>query len=175
MTTSSSKSDPSRRQYDVFISFRGGDTRFNIVGYLQDFLKRKGIDTFVDEELRRGENISLLLEIIGQSKISIVIFSENYADSRWCLEEIEKIMECRKTMGQVVLPVFYKVRTWDVQCQTGKFGAPFVKAEKIFPEYLHRIQGWKKALSDASEISGYVLEEDRYLQDFGLKKKKILV
>ncbi|KAL0699251.1 hypothetical protein Bca4012_055373 [Brassica carinata] len=164
--TTSSKSDPSFRQYDVFISFRGEDTRFNFVGYLQDFLKRKGIDTFVDEGLRRGENISLLLDIIEQSKISIVIFSENYADSRWCLEEIEKIMECRKTFGQVVLPVFYKVKTSDVQCQTGKFGAPFNKPDEKFPEYVHRIPGWKKALSDASEISGYVLQEDRPERDF---------
>ncbi|KAF8115077.1 hypothetical protein N665_0030s0118 [Sinapis alba] len=164
--TSSSKSDPSRRQYDVFISFRGDDTRFNFVGYLQDFLKRKGIDTFVDEELRRGENISLLLEIIEQSKISIVIFSENYADSRWCLEEIEKIMDCRKTFGQVVLPVFYKVPTSDVMCQTGKFGAPFDKPQEVFPEYVHRIPGWKQALSDASEISGFVVAKDRPECDF---------
>lgn len=152
----------SSSKFDVFLSFRGKDTRNTFVCYLKDFLKRKGIDAFIDEELRRGANISLLLERIEQSKISIVIFSENYADSRWCLEELEKIMDCKKTFDQVVLPVFYKVRASDVSCQTGKFGAPFDKPEESFRKYEHRIPAWRKALSDASEISGYVLEEDRY-------------
>ncbi|CAN6818314.1 unnamed protein product [Brassica oleracea] len=164
--TSSFKLDPPGRQFDVFLSFRGKDTRNTFVCYLKDFLKRKGIDTFIDEELRRGANISLLLERIEQSKISIVIFSENYADSRWCLEELEKIMDCKKTFDQVVLPVFYKVRDSDVRCQTGKFGAPFDKPEESFRKYEHRIPAWRKALSDASEISGYVLEEDRSELEF---------
>ena len=135
--TSSSTSEPSRRQYDVFLSFRGADTRHSFTCYLRDFLRRKGIDAFIDEELRRGNDLSKLLGRIEQSKISIIVFSENYANSAWCLEELAKIMECKKTFDQVVLPVFYKVPTCDVRYQMGKFGAPFERAdEMLFNRFL---------------------------------------
>ncbi|KAL0659410.1 hypothetical protein Bca4012_079995 [Brassica carinata] len=157
--TSSCKSDPSRRQYDVFLSFRGIDTRHSFTCYLLDFLRRKGIDAFIDEELRRGNDLSALLERIEQSKISIVVFSENYADSAWCLEELAKIMECKRTFDQVVLPVFYKVPASDVRYQTGKFGAPFERSEEVFQGSEHRVPAWKEALRASSDIAGYVLPE----------------
>ncbi|KAL1195092.1 Disease resistance protein RPP2B [Cardamine amara subsp. amara] len=155
----SSTVDPSRRQYDVFLSFRGADTRHSFTCYLRDFLRRKGIDAFIDEELRRGNDLSRLLERIEQSKISIIVFSENYANSAWCLEELAKIIECKKTFDQVVLPVFYKVPTCDVRYQTGSFGAPFKRSEKIFEGFEQRIPAWKEALRAASDIAGYVLPE----------------
>ncbi|CAN7013650.1 disease resistance protein RPP2B [Brassica rapa] len=156
---SSCKSDPSRRQYDVFLSFRGADTRHSFTCYLLDFLRRKGIDAFIDEELRRGNDLSGLLERIEQSKISIVVFSENYANSAWCLEELAKIMDCKRTFDQVVLPVFYKVPASDVRYQTGKFGAPFERSEEVFQGSEHRVPAWKEALRAASDIAGYVLPE----------------
>ena len=56
-------------------------------------LVENGIHTFRDdEELDRGA--PGLLKAIEQSRISIVIFSENYADSRWCSDEVIKIIEC---------------------------------------------------------------------------------
>ena len=161
---SSSKSDPSRRKYDVFLSFRGEDTRHSFTCYLHDFLRRKGIDAFIDEKLRRGKNLSRLLDRIEQSKISIVVFSENYANSAWCLEEIAKIIECKETFNQMVLPIFYKVPTSDVKYQKGSFGAPFERADENFPGFQHRVPAWKKALLAASEIAGYVLPETRYLK-----------
>ncbi|XP_010439693.1 PREDICTED: disease resistance-like protein CSA1 isoform X2 [Camelina sativa] len=158
-SSSSSASDPSRRKYDVFLSFRGADTRHSFTCYLRDFLRRKGIDAFIDEELRRGNDLSKLLERIEQSKISIVVFSENYANSAWCLEELAKIMDCKKTFDQVVLPVFYKVPTCDVRYQTGSFGAPFERSEEVFQGFEHRVPAWKDALTAASQIAGYVLPE----------------
>lgn len=166
--TSSCKSDPSRRQYDVFLSFRGIDTRHSFTCYLLDFLRRKGIDAFIDEELRRGNDLSALLERIEQSKISIVVFSENYADSAWCLEELAKIMDCKRTFDQVVLPVFYKVPASDVRYQTGKFGAPFERSEEVFQGSEHRVPAWKEALRASSDIAGYVLPEGRYLSHMKL-------
>ena len=35
--------------YDVFLSFKGEDTRNNFTGYLYDSLKKMGIHTFMDE------------------------------------------------------------------------------------------------------------------------------
>jgi len=40
--------------------------------------------------------------------LSIIVFSENYASSAWCLDELGKIIECRKNNRSMV-PIFYKV------------------------------------------------------------------
>ncbi|CAN6825752.1 unnamed protein product [Brassica oleracea] len=70
---------------------------------------------------RTGINSTFLeAKMIEQSKMSIIVFSENYANSTWCLEELWKIMQCRERSGHVVLPIFYKVRKSDVENQTGK-------------------------------------------------------
>ncbi|XP_024172215.1 toll/interleukin-1 receptor-like protein [Rosa chinensis] len=76
--------------YDVFLSFRGEDTRRTFTDHLYAALVRAGVRTFRDTEgLRRGENIAEdLVEIIQGCRISLIVFSEKYADSSWCLEEL---------------------------------------------------------------------------------------
>ncbi|CAN6698969.1 unnamed protein product [Malus baccata var. baccata] len=107
---SSSFSSPPSWEYDVFLSFRGEDTRTNFTDHFYKALDGKAITTFIDHQLKRGEEISpALLEAIEESRISIIVFSENYASSRWCLDELVRILECRKSRKQIVLPVFYKV------------------------------------------------------------------
>jgi hypothetical protein len=66
--------------------------------------------TFIDYQLVRGDEISAsLLRTIEEAKLSVIVFSENYASSRWCLEELAKIFGRRKNNGQIVIPVFYQV------------------------------------------------------------------
>nr|XP_048330812.1 toll/interleukin-1 receptor-like protein [Ziziphus jujuba var. spinosa] len=91
-------------KYDVFLSFRGLDTRDGFIVFLNDALERQGIHNFVDfDELHRGEEISSsLIKAIRGSKISIIIFSENYASSSWCLDELVDILHCRESLGQFV-------------------------------------------------------------------------
>lgn len=75
-------------------------------------MTREGVNVFTDdEELERGKPpISLeLLKAIEESRFSIIVFSRNYANSTWCLDEIAKIVECKNTMGQNVFPIFYDV------------------------------------------------------------------
>ena len=71
--------------YDVFLSFRGEDTRNGFTNHLFFALKQKGIFTFRDDEkLERGEPISpMLLKAIEDSLFAIVILSKNYASSTW--------------------------------------------------------------------------------------------
>ena len=123
-----SDSSPSMRRclYDVFLSFRGEDTRDNFTDHLYTDLVRRGIITFRDDKLKRGEEMQPeLLKAIEESRSSIVVFSQNYVDSRWCLEEVAKIMECRKEYGQIVLPIFYHVDPSDIRKQRGSFGEAF--------------------------------------------------
>ncbi|ESR56000.1 hypothetical protein CICLE_v10023793mg, partial [Citrus x clementina] len=146
----------SGRRYDVFLSFRGEDTRDNFTSHLFAALRRKRIKIFIDEEANRGDEISLaLLNAIEGSKISVVIFSKNYASSKWCLDELVKILESKNLSGQMVVPVFYHVHPSDVRNQTGSFGDAFVKLEKQFKELPEKVHKWSGALTEASNISGW--------------------
>ncbi|KAG8633641.1 hypothetical protein MANES_18G125400v8 [Manihot esculenta] len=147
----------SKSSYDVFLSFRGADTRPNFTSHLYAALNRKNITTFIDDSLERGEDISLtLLKVIEESKISVIIFSENYASSRWCLDELLKILECMKTMGQFVIPIFYHVDPSDVRNQTGNFGEAFAKRKERCKELsIDRVERWSNALREAANLSGW--------------------
>ena len=56
--------------------------------------------------------------------MAIVIFSEHYADSKWCFKELLMIDDYMKK-GQMVIPVFCKVDTSDDEAQMGTFEAAF--------------------------------------------------
>ncbi|KAL4633427.1 hypothetical protein ACB092_04G122200 [Castanea dentata] len=129
LTSSTPQSTSSTPQwnYDVFLSFRGDDTRKSFTGHLYSALKQNGIFTFKDnEKLERGKPISLKLwKAIEGSKVVIVILSKNYASSMWCVNELTKIIECVKEIELTVLPVFYDVDPVDVRKQTGPFAQAF--------------------------------------------------
>ncbi|XP_057989606.1 disease resistance protein RPV1-like [Hevea brasiliensis] len=151
MASASSSTRPCK--YDVFISFRGKDVRLGFLSHLCTALQQKQINAFLDEELHKGEEISsALLKIIEESIVSIVIFSENYADSPWCLDELVKILECKETLGQLVLPVFYHVDPTDVQDLTGNFGKSFALAKRG-----EQVKGcshkWKHALTEVLRVN----------------------
>ncbi|XP_057987228.1 disease resistance protein RPV1 isoform X3 [Hevea brasiliensis] len=157
MASTSSSIIPSKITYDVFLSFRGSDTRSNFTSHIYAALCRKHITTFIDDNsLDRGEEIKeTLLKAIEESKIYVIIFSENYASSHWCLDELVKIMECMKTMGRKVLPVFYHVDPSDVRKQTGKLGEAFGKVKQQFKESIDRVERWSTALTEAANLSGW--------------------
>ncbi|KAL6176688.1 hypothetical protein ACLB2K_053321 [Fragaria x ananassa] len=105
-------------KHDVFLSFRGTDTRNNFTAQLYNHLTEKGIRAFMDDELCKGQEISQsLLTAIEGSRISVVVFSQNYASSKWCLEELVKILECKESRHQLVLPIFYKVEPAESRAQ----------------------------------------------------------
>ena len=155
-------SSPTRRwTYDVFLSFRGEDTRKTFTDHLYLALKDAGVNVFRDNnELRRGKDIgSELLNAIRESRISVIVFSANYADSRWCLEELAEIVECRKRLRQLVLPIFYGVDPSDVRKQRGsfEFGEAFVN--KLGEEKQKLVSRWKSALTEAANLSGWDLSK----------------
>ena len=162
---SSSSSFTERCRYDVFLSFRGEDTRNGFTSNLNGILRHNGINTFMDDKLPRGEEISTeLLEAIERSRISIIVLSENYASSTWCLDELVKILECKKN-GQIVLPVFYMVDPSDVRNQKGKFGEVLKKHEKRFKDNMEKVQEWRKALIKLSKISGWHYKNEYVFND----------
>ncbi|KAL1074997.1 hypothetical protein V6Z11_D11G328300 [Gossypium hirsutum] len=141
------------RTYDVFLSFRGKDTRDGFVSHLYKDLGRKNIETFIDdEELRKGDEISgALLTAIQGSRVSVIVFSKDYASSKWCLAELVKIMDCNKW----VVPVFYGVDPRDVRNQTGSFADAFAKHEENFKHEPAKVKTWRSALTAAGKLSGW--------------------
>ncbi|CAL2238221.1 unnamed protein product [Prunus armeniaca] len=171
MTTQPDSSSPSSSsfthgsswKYDVFLSFRGEDTRTNFTDHLYKALCDKGIYTFIDRELVRGEEISpALVEAIEESRISLIVFSEKYASSRWCLDELVKILQCKESKQQIVLPIFYKVDPSDVRHQISSYGDAFVHHERKFKDDKEKVLKWRRALKEVANLSGWHFEEGAY-------------
>jgi hypothetical protein len=162
-SSSSSSSVTCQQAYDVFLSFRGQDTRNNFTSHLFAALDHKGIYTYIDNALESGESISpALLKAIKRSRISIIVLSQNYASSSWCLDELATIIECKERKGQIVLPVFYKIDPSEVRYQNKSFEEAFAKHEERFKDDQMKVQRWKKALKKVANLSGWDLKNYRY-------------
>lgn len=160
---SSSSSFPkskSRWTYDVFINFSGEDLRKNFISHLSYALSKAGINTVLDgqqmelEELMKPE----------KSQISIVVFSKSYTESTWCLDELEKILECRKLHDQIVMPIFYDIEPSVVRHQKGAFGKALKSAvEKTYSgEHAEQVLWrWSSALNRAADLSGFHVVDRR--------------
>ena len=148
--SSSSTSSTAQWKYDVFLNFKGKDTRYTFTDLIYDALIKKGIITFKDDEkLEKGKRISKLFKEIEQSRFAIVIFSKDYASSTWCLDELAKIVHCEKEMGMTVLPVFYDVEPSDVRSAKGTFAHALIELEKRFKD---KVETWRAALTHAREL-----------------------
>ncbi|KAH0714073.1 hypothetical protein KY284_006978 [Solanum tuberosum] len=166
MASSSSSASKSqncpRCKYDVFLSFRGKDTRRNFMSHLYQGLENRGIVTFLDDKrLEDGDSISEeLMKAIEESQVAVIIFSKNYATSSWCLNELVKIMECKeKENGHMtVIPVFCNVDASHVRYQSESFKTAFAKHKSRYndDEGKQKVKRWKTALTAAAELKGYV-------------------
>ncbi|KAF8019157.1 hypothetical protein BT93_H3902 [Corymbia citriodora subsp. variegata] len=147
--------------YEVFLSFRGPDTRHDIADYLYNGLIRAGIRAYRDnEELPIGEEIGPeLVQAIKQSEILIPILSKGYAASPWCLMELVQMVECKEKWGQKIMPVFYNVAPSEVHYQTGSYGEAInlhINKRRYTDD---TIRNWKAALSKVGALRGWELKE----------------
>ncbi|KAG2667757.1 hypothetical protein I3760_15G130500 [Carya illinoinensis] len=150
--------------HDVFLSFRGKDVRQKFISHLYNALVKRGINTYMDDELERGEEVSqALFQAIEGSMISIIVLSKNYAESTWCLNELLKILECMDTIKQIVLPVFYDVDPSDVRHQKESFGVAFAKLKDKFKGKVE-VQKWEAALEELANMAGFELKNYWYFR-----------
>ncbi|XP_048420182.1 TMV resistance protein N-like isoform X1 [Pyrus x bretschneideri] len=150
--------------HEVFLSFRGEDTRDGFTKYLYTALKRKGINTFRDDDkLERGKTIKPeLLKAIEESKLAVVILSDDFASSTWCLDELAHIVKCNEDKGLQIFPVFYYVDPSEVRKQrTGNFGKALAKHEEDFKNEIGKVERWREALKHVSNISGWHIQKER--------------
>ncbi|KAG5628103.1 hypothetical protein H5410_013321 [Solanum commersonii] len=161
-----------RWKYVVFLSFRGEDTRKTFTGHLYEGLKNRGILTFQDDKkLEQGDSIpEELMKAIEKSQIALIVFSRNYATSRWCLNELVKIMECKEEEnGQTVIPIFYDVDPSHVRNQSESFAVAFAKHELKYKddvEGMQKVQRWRIALTATANLKGYDIRD-------GIESEKI--
>ncbi|CAN1252565.1 Disease resistance protein L6 [Linum perenne] len=152
-------------EYEVFLSFRGLDVRLNFADHLYTYLVGSKIRTFRDEEeLPKGEFIApSLVKAITESKVYIPIFSQNYASSKWCLQELAKMVECWRSGGgekgqHIILPVFYFIDPRDVRHpDSGPYKESFQEHRlKHDPETVLK---WKEALQEVGKMKGWHVTE----------------
>ncbi|RXH97781.1 hypothetical protein DVH24_010106 [Malus domestica] len=144
-----------REKYDVFISFRGEDTRNTFTSHLHAALQQKNIETYIDNRLKRGEAIGpALLKAIKKSTLWVIIFSQKYASSTWCLEELVHILKCNDR-GQSVIPIFYHTHASDVRKQKGSYAVAFAEHQKRVKDSIDKVPEWKEALTNAANIAGF--------------------
>ncbi|KAM7502266.1 hypothetical protein LguiB_001170 [Lonicera macranthoides] len=161
-TTASTSAADLVGEYEVFLSFRGADTRNVFTDYLYHDLIGAGVRTFRDDnELRIGEKIGAeLLSAIKQSKISIPIFSKKYAFSKWCLRELAHMVECRANGGQLIYPIFYDVEPNEVQhCEKGSYKKAFLKHKNDKELDEKTVRQWKAALEIVGDLKGLELKK----------------
>ncbi|WMV56773.1 hypothetical protein MTR67_050158 [Solanum verrucosum] len=116
-------------KYDIFLSFRGEDTRRTFVSHLYNALEQRGIPAFKDDErLEAGKSISAeLLKAIEEARFTIVI------------------------------PVFYDVSPSDVRHQNPPFADSFSQHEVKYKDDMENVQRWRGAFVEAGKILGYHL------------------
>ncbi|XP_056174646.1 disease resistance protein RPV1-like isoform X2 [Syzygium oleosum] len=148
-------------EFEVFLNFRGPDTRLSFADCLYHSMDGAGIRVFRDEEeIRKGDAIGDELErVIKSSTICIPIFSRNYASSAWCLRELAYMVECsRNSNGKaMILPIFFDVDPDDVKLKTGLYYDDLQKHEHKFGCDL--VDQWKEALREVAHIKGWHLKD----------------
>ncbi|CAN1831706.1 Disease resistance protein L6 [Linum perenne] len=152
-------------EYEVFLSFRGPDVRQTFADCLYSCLFRSKIRTFRDEEeLPKGETLGpSLVKAITESKIYIPIFTENYASSKWCLQELAEMVKCWKTgKGHLILPIFYLMNPRDVRHQEdGPYKEAFEQHSlKHDPQI---VMEWREALQEVGKMKGWHVSESNGL------------
>ncbi|KAK7324665.1 hypothetical protein VNO77_28403 [Canavalia gladiata] len=144
-------------RYDVFISFRGDDTRNTFVDHLYAHLLRKGIFVFKDDKrLKKGKStLQQLVEAIRESRVSIIVFSKDYASSTWCLDEMATIDDHRQESKQIVFPIFYDVDPSHVRYQNGVYEDAFVSHRRKFKQDSDKVHRWERAMTGLASSVGW--------------------
>lgn len=145
-------------EYDVFLSFRGPDTRNGITDHLYECMCGAGLRAFRDdEEIRRGEVIGGELEqAIINSRVYAVILSRNYVSSSWCLRELAMMVDLRRGLGvgrKIILPIFYGVDPCDVKLRTELYRNDLNKHEDRYGHDV--VKKWEEALVTIGQINGW--------------------
>ncbi|KAJ4901593.1 Disease resistance protein (TIR-NBS-LRR class) family [Raphanus sativus] len=143
------------KQWQVFISFSGQDLRNNFISHLEGAFKQAEINYYIDNKETPSESQNVIFTRIQQSQIALPIFSSQYAESKWCLNELVEVMKQAKQGKLRVIPIFFNVTPKDVGSPYGSFGC------KVYVESQHNPSSlpiWTAALKSATGNIGLLLK-----------------
>lgn len=166
MDATSSAVRPAPKGPQVFINFRGAELRNSFVAFLEPILRDANINVFIDKDEVVGTNLANLLVRIEESRVAVVIFSEDYTSSEWCLDELATIKDCQDQGSLSVIPIFFKLEPSVVRELRGNFGDTFRALKGKYPLEPERTRKWEEALEFVPTIRGLYLSENGF--DFHL-------
>ncbi|GLJ31253.1 hypothetical protein SUGI_0626800 [Cryptomeria japonica] len=144
--------------YDVFINHRGKDTKEHLASSIYDSLENRGFKAFLDKNsIRVGqyvpEAITCALRTVS---VHVVILSPNFAESEWCLDELNLIIQSRTP----IVPVFWEIRPSEVRMEdrNGVYAKAFRKHKHAGKFSTSTLEKWKNALRRVSLIEGIISE-----------------
>ncbi|XP_039156338.1 disease resistance protein RPV1 [Eucalyptus grandis] len=142
--------------YDVFLSFRGQDTRFSIVEILHKNLVHNKILVYMDNEaVAHDRGISWeLLGALDDSHIYIPFLSKGYASSKWCLHELARMVARKKSNGKRILPIFCDVEKEDVKLESNLYKDALSDHRK-YHNNDDEVMEWEEALKYVGDMDGY--------------------
>lgn len=142
--------------YHVFLSFTSQEESVNtFTDHLYTALEQAGFSSFRQED--GGADGQKAIE---ESKVYIVVLSENYARSRSRLDELAIILERKREFGHyyAVLPVFYRVDPSDLRKLRGRIGEALNWVEENGgSQWKENAKKWKQALIEVADLGGMIL------------------
>ncbi len=141
--------------FDVFLNHRGPDVKGGFASHLHQALQEAGCRPFLDKlALEKGQpGQKKIFEALGCASVHVAIFSEDYAGSEYCLDELCAMLESKKP----IIPVFYDVSPSVLRCEA--HDGPYTKA--ILKNHGRRsaseVKKWKQALRTAADLNGFKL------------------
>ncbi|XP_027906170.1 TMV resistance protein N-like isoform X2 [Vigna unguiculata] len=157
-----SSSSKRQRRYDVLINFSGEDIRKKFVSHLDSALSAVGLTT-----IHHHHNaVHIQQPILKLCRVAIVVFTQTYSESAWCLHQLQQIIQWHETYCQHVLPVYYEIRPSDVRLQKGNFGETLkATAQQAFSgqQLEHGMSMWNLALTKAANLFGW--DDSNYRSD----------
>ncbi|GLJ08125.1 hypothetical protein SUGI_0081740 [Cryptomeria japonica] len=144
------------QNYDVYLNHRGADVKETVASLIFHNLENKGLKVFFDKKsIQVGNSIPQSIEdAIYSASLHIVIISANYAESTWCLKELNLILKT----GAPIIPLFCGVKPSELRLkdEDSVYAQALQKHKHSGNFELHTVEEWKKALHEVSYIKGYI-------------------
>ncbi|XP_057831185.2 disease resistance protein Roq1 isoform X3 [Cryptomeria japonica] len=166
-TSGRSRVPVKKMPYDVFINHRGPDVKYTVATTLHNTLSVLGFRVFLDsEELEMRDFLpGEIEEAMRSPSLHIAIFSQNYAQSPWCLAELSFIFKT----GKQIVPIFYHVQPDDVRYAKGVYADALSQHKNKGRYTSKKLEEWKNALNNVSYNAGYIInnkeDEERLLKN----------
>ncbi|CAA7057305.1 unnamed protein product [Microthlaspi erraticum] len=139
----------------VYISFNNDDPHVpSFISYLDAALYREGIDVVLDKTGHELEK-----DRFSDVKLFLVVFSNLYAFSVACLENLVRLLEFLQQKGHVIVPVFYDAK---VKNPMEVLGDKFAVLEKSHSA--DQVTKWWRVLEETMKLQGHdqYSDEPRY-------------